>query len=70
MDDMKTLLYSENLAISQSSFAWWPAFLGTHKKIIFPYSLTLDTQSWPLAPKHDDIDLYFDFNNTSHKYVK
>jgi hypothetical protein len=70
MDDMKTLLYSENLAISQSSFAWWPAFLGTHKKIIFPYSLTLDTQSWPLDPKHDDIDLYFDFNNTSHKYVK
>jgi len=69
MDDMKTLLYSENLAISQSSFAWWPAFLGTHKKIIFPYSLTLDTQSWPLDPKHDDIDLYFDINGSSSKYI-
>ena len=36
--DFKTLLYSENIAISQSSFAWWPAFLGDHKKVIFPYS--------------------------------
>ena len=70
MDDMKTLLYSENIAISQSSFAWWPAFLGTHKKIIFPYSLTINKQMWPLDPKQDDIDLFFDFNNTSHKYIK
>tara|TARA_R110000824_G_scaffold273600_1_gene462089 strand:+ start:42 stop:818 length:777 start_codon:yes stop_codon:yes gene_type:complete len=69
MDDMKTLLYSENIALSQSSFAWWPAFLGFHKKIIFPYSLTLDTQSWPVEPKHDDIDLFFDFNNICHKYI-
>ena len=73
MDDFKTLLYSENLAISQSSFAWWPAFLGFHKKIIFPYSSTerpgLTNASWPLPPDKDDVDLFFDFNNTSIKYI-
>lgn len=68
MNNMKTLLYSENIAISQSSFSWWPAFLGYHQNIIFPYSTT-KKQMWPLNPQQDDIDLFFDFNNISHKYV-
>ena len=68
MNDMKTLLYSENIAISQSSFSWWPAFLGYHQNIIFPYSTT-KKQIWPLDPKKDDIDLFFDFDNTSVKYI-
>lgn len=69
MDDFKTLLYSENIAISQSSFAWWPAFLGPHEKVIFPYSSTREKQIWPLSPEKDDIDLFFDFNNTCVKYI-
>ena len=68
MADFKTLLYSENIAISQSSFAWWGAFLGYHKSIIFPYRK--DIKWWPLNPGKDDIDLYFDFDNTSSKYIK
>ena len=68
MADFKTLLYSENIAISQSSFAWWGAFLGYHKKIIFPYNK--DIKWWPIEPGKDDIDLYFDFDNTCSKYIK
>ena len=29
ISDFKTLLYSENIALSQSSFSWWAAFLGS-----------------------------------------
>ena len=68
LEDFKPLLYSENIYISQSSFSWWPAFLGDHKKIIFPYSLT-KKQMWPLNPGEDDQDLFFDFNGNSNKYV-
>ena len=69
LDDFKTLLYSENIAISQSSFSWWAAFLGYHKKIIFPYTTTSGKAMWPLAPQRDDADLFFDFNNISVKYI-
>ena len=70
MTDFKTLLYSENVAISQSSFSWWPAFLGDHKKIIFSYNRATNKQQWPLEPKQDDIDLFFDFNGKCSKYIK
>ena len=67
--DFKTLLYSENIALSQSSFSWWAAFLGYHKKIIFPYTTTNDKAMWPLNPQKDDANLFFDFNNISVKYT-
>ena len=67
--DFKTLLYSENIALSQSSFSWWAAFLGYHKKIIFPYTTTNDKAMWPLNPQQDDANLFFDFDNISVKYV-
>ena len=67
IQDFKTLMYSENIAISQSSFSWWAAFLGNHKQIIFPFKR--DTDWWPVSPGKDDIDLYFDFNNTVYKYI-
>jgi len=67
--DFKTLLYSENIALSQSSFSWWAAFLGYHKKIIFPYTTTNDKAMWPLNPQKDDANLFFDFSNISVKYT-
>ena len=67
ISDFKTLLYSENIALSQSSFSWWTAFLGYHKKIIFPFSSKV--KMWPVNPGRDDVDLYFDFNGESTKYV-
>tara|TARA_R110001583_G_scaffold10402_2_gene47770 strand:+ start:1282 stop:2055 length:774 start_codon:yes stop_codon:yes gene_type:complete len=67
ISDFKTLLYSENIALSQSSFSWWTAFLGYHKKIIFPFSTKV--KMWPIDPGKDDVDLYFDFNGESTKYV-
>jgi len=69
INDFKTLLYSENIALSQSSFSWWPAFLGFHKKIIFPYSTTNAKQMWPVQPQQDDADLFFDFDDVSVKYI-
>ncbi len=67
MDDFKTLMYSENIAISQSSFSWWAAFLGNHKKIIFPFKTDLDW--WPASPGKDDIDLYFNIDKVTQKYI-
>lgn len=67
MEDFYTLLTSENLAISQSSFSWWAAFLGLHKRIIFPYKL--DGGMWKLKPGPDDVDLYFD-SPWSEKYIQ
>lgn len=56
MTDFYTLLYSENIAISQSSFSWWAAFLGNHKKIVFPIT---EKGMWKQNPNQDDINLYF-----------
>jgi hypothetical protein len=67
MIDFNTLRNSENIALSQSSFSWWAAFLGQHKTIIFPY--TGQKSMWPLNPGRDDIDLYFDLG-TSKKFIK
>lgn len=56
MIDFMTLLKSENIAISQSSFSWWPAFLGNHKTIYFPNDVN---GIWKIVPEFDDIDLIF-----------
>jgi hypothetical protein len=62
MKDFNFMLYSSNLAISQSSFSWWAAFLGNHDKIYFPY--TKNSGMWKLTPEQDDINLYFDFGKS------
>jgi len=64
MNDFDTLLQSENIAISQSSFSWWAAFLGDHKNIIFPYKS--DGGIWPVKPQKDNIDLYFDYGSSKY----
>ena len=66
-EDFETLLTSEHIVLSQSSFSWWAAFLGNHKTVIFPYTLR-EKPMWPLNPKEDDIDLYFDFG-ASKKFI-
>ena len=67
MKDFNFMLNSPNLAISQSSFSWWAAFLGFHKHIIFPFNE--DINWWPVSPGVDDIDLFFDIDNISYKYT-
>lgn len=56
MADFFTLLQSENILISQSSFSWWAAFLGKHKAVFFPTNVN---GMWKIQPQKDDIDLYF-----------
>ena len=67
MNDWMALLLSENIALSQSSFSWWAAFLGYHKKIIFPYSQNVNM--WPVDTSGDVQDLFFDFDNSNVKYI-
>lgn len=62
INDFKTLLLSENIAVSQSSFSWWAAFLGDHKEIYFP--LTRNGSLWKDLPGKDDIDLFFEVNKS------
>jgi len=59
MYDFRTLLYSENIAISQSTFSWWAAFLGYHKNVYFSY--TAQKGIWKVLPEKDDIDLFYNF---------
>jgi hypothetical protein len=66
MSDFNFLLYSNNIAISQSSFSWWSAFLGIHNKIFFPFP---DKKGmWKTVPDTDDIDLFFNFDK-SYKVI-
>jgi hypothetical protein len=58
MCDFLTLLTSNNIAISQSSFSWWAAFLGNHERIFCP--VTQKNSLWPDSPGHDDIDLFIE----------
>ena len=67
MKDFNFMLSSPNLAISQSSFSWWAAFLGFHKHIIFPFKT--DLKWWKLEPGPDDIDLYFDLPGITDKFI-
>lgn len=57
--DFNTLLTSENILISQSSYSWWAAFLGNHKNIFFPYCESCGI--WKINPAQDDINLFFDY---------
>lgn len=66
MLDFYTLLYSENIAISQSSFSWWAAFLGYHKNVYFPF--TAQKGIWKVFPEKDDIDLFY-ISEETHKLV-
>jgi len=66
MSDFDLLVQSKNIAISQSSFSWWAAFLSDHDKIIFPYKK--EGGVWPLTPGKDDIDLFFDLGS-SQKFI-
>ena len=62
MLDFRTLLLSENIALSQSSFSWWAAFLGDHKNVFFPF--IQQTSMWKIIPEKDDIDLFFKSTET------
>lgn len=56
--DFLYMYHADNLLISQSSYSFWPALLGDHKKVIIPYSKE-GKNLWPLNPDKDDPDLFF-----------
>lgn len=60
MQDFRTLLLSENIALSQSSFSWWAAFLGNHKKVIYPFVSKSTGCIWKNEPGIDDVSLFYE----------
>jgi hypothetical protein len=58
-EDFLYLCRSKELILSQSTFAWWPAFLNDKQKTVFPL-LKRDMQKgfWYIDPGKDDIDLF------------
>lgn len=67
MNDFDTLLQSDNIALSQSSFSWWAAFLGEHDKIIFPS--VWGKGQWKTSPGKDDVNLWLNDNNCIRYYI-
>jgi len=57
MQDYVYMLHSKHLLISQSTFSWWPAFLGDQEKVFVPIT---DNGMWKKSPEQDDIDLFID----------
>ncbi|PIR48222.1 hypothetical protein COU80_05785 [Candidatus Peregrinibacteria bacterium CG10_big_fil_rev_8_21_14_0_10_55_24] len=55
MEDFCLMHSARQIAISQSSFSWWAAFLSHAETIYFPRSLT-----GPFSPERPDIDLEVD----------
>lgn len=64
MKDFNLLLNSDSIAISQSSFSWWAAFLGEQKNVYFPFCKL--NGLWKVSPGFDDIDLFVNH----HKCIK
>jgi len=57
IQDYIYMLYSKYLLIAQSTFSWWPAFLGDHKQVLFPVT-SKQKSMWKETPEKNDIDLF------------
>lgn len=55
MQDYIYMYFAKYLILSQSTFSWWPAFLGEHTSVIYPVS---DGGMWPKNPNKNDVDLF------------
>jgi len=55
MEDFCLMHSAKQIALSQSSFSWWAAYLSNAEKIYFPRSLT-----GPFSPQRPDINLEVD----------
>jgi hypothetical protein len=61
LEDFLFLRQARQLAISQSSFSWWAAFLGQPAKLYFPITQQGVTRGfWYQEPGPDDPALLFD----------
>jgi hypothetical protein len=56
LDDFDFLLASRNIALSVSTFGWWPAWLSRAETIFYPLAGTFDP-GWAGQKKHHIIDL-------------
>jgi len=63
LQDLHYMITSKNLIISQSTFSWWGAFLGSGINQIFvPYDSSKKT-AWLITPNIDDVDLIPNIKN-------
>jgi hypothetical protein len=57
MKDYIYMLHAKHLLLSQSTFSWWPAFLGDNEQVIFPVSDNPNSM-WKMNPYKNNVDLF------------
>lgn len=64
INDFLFLVNSKNIILSQSTYAWWAAFLGNPEQVIIPVSRkNISKGIWIDNPGQDDINLVGGFKN-------
>jgi hypothetical protein len=66
LDDYAFIYNAKRAIISQSTFSWWPTFLGNQDQVYVPLFASHNGYPWKLNPGIDDIDLI----PTCDKYIK
>lgn len=66
LDDFALIYNAKRVVISQSTFSWWPAFLGNQDRVYVPLHISSNGYPWKINPGIDDIDLI----PVCDKYVK
>lgn len=67
-EDFLYIKNAKNIIMSQSTFAWWAAFLGTPEKVYIPLSVKSQSKGWWYnCPGVDDVDLSLKYDN--YEYI-
>lgn len=57
MADFTMIKYAKRIIISQSTFAWWAAFLGSPEQVWAPLIASGRRGNWKMCPAVQDVDL-------------
>lgn len=67
-EDFLYIKNAKNIIMSQSTFAWWAAFLGDPERVYIPLSVKGQSKGWWYNdPSINDVDLSLKYNN--YKYI-
>lgn len=57
MEHFTMMKYAKRVIISQSTFAWWAAYLGTPDQVWAPLIASGRRGNWKACPAVQDVDL-------------
>lgn len=67
-EDFLYIKNAKSIIMSQSTFAWWAAFLGDPESVYIPLSIKGQSKGWWYnQPDTNDVDLALTYNN--YKYI-